>query len=192
MIACSRQVIVEENAHPDVTALRGLDRELADAFTRAGYHVDVRACMFASPESSAGRIPGDVYTIMTLKRPMTKKGIAGLDDFLTFAETATSDEGDFDDMEGISLAKYIDDQADMDHWVMRKRAHATLIHEAEMFSDDGYFGNEAYGAFLYTLASMEILPALRKGPPVRVGAEEEEEDEDEDDDEEEDEDEDED
>jgi hypothetical protein len=41
-----------------------------------------------------------------------------------------------------------------------------MIHVASMFSDDGYFGNEAYEAVLYTLAALEILPKTsRKKPP---------------------------
>jgi hypothetical protein len=30
-----------------------------------------------------------------------------------------------------------------------------MIHET-LFSDTGYFGNEAYEAFLYTLAALEV------------------------------------
>jgi hypothetical protein len=182
MIACTRQVIIEENAWPDVSALKGLDRDIAEVFGEAGFDVAVRACMFASQTSAESGMPdmGDVYQMMRLKKPITKKAIARFDDILTFSETLSSDEGDFegDEIENMSLARFIDDEIGMDHWIFRARAEATMIHEASMFSDDGYFGNEAYEAFIYTLAALEISPKTSKGPRPRPAVVDEHEDED--------------
>ena len=186
MIACSRQIIIEDNAWPEVSALKGMDRDIAEVFVEAGYDVTVRACMFASQINAHGGMPdmGDVYQMMRLKKPITKKAIQKFDDILTFAETLTSDEGEFeeDEVENMSLAKFIDDEIGMDHWVFRARAEATMIHAASMFSDDGYFGNEAYEAFLYTLAALEISHKTSRKKPARVVVEDDEDDEDEDDD----------
>ena len=52
----------------------------------------------------------------------------------------------------------------VERWVIRKAAGATLIHEAEMFSDDGYFGNEGYEAHIYTLAALEVTSGKRAAP----------------------------
>jgi hypothetical protein len=66
------------------------------------------------------------------------------------------------------LGPYILDQVAIENWVIRRAAGATLIHEAEMFSDDGYFGNEGYAAHIYTLAALEVTrgKGAAKKPPA--------------------------
>jgi len=190
MVACARQVIIEENAWPEVSALKGMDRDIAEAFIEAGFDVTVRACLFASQANVDGGLPNmdDVYQMMRLKKPITKKAIAKLDDIMTFAETVTGDDGNFEeeDINRMSLARFIDDEINTDQWVFRSRAEATMIHAASMFSDDGYFGNEAYEAFIYTLAALEISMKTKNGSPARRAPIVEDEDEDDEDDEDED------
>ncbi|MFT3698492.1 MAG: 2OG-Fe(II) oxygenase [Kofleriaceae bacterium] len=192
MIACSRQVVTEELAFPKIDALRGFDREIADAFKEAGFQVAVRACVFAvNAYETSSRSPQqrpalhDVFEVMRLKKPLTKKVVRGLDDSLmTFADHITSDDGDMDsdEMGNISLAKYIDDATRTDQWVVRAHAASTLVHECSMFSDDGYFGNEAYEALIYTLAALEIEPAGKRIKVQQDEPDDDEGDDDEDDD----------
>jgi nanoRNase/pAp phosphatase (c-di-AMP/oligoRNAs hydrolase) len=49
----------------------------------------------------------------------------------------------------------------MEHWIIRKRAAATVIYEG-MYSDTGYFGNEASMGHIYTLAALEVSRAKGK------------------------------
>ncbi len=169
MIACTRQVITRETAWPEVDDLRGLDRDIAEAFIEAGFDVTVRACLFTSERPEDGRAFPDITNVsevMRLRLPMTQKVIGKLGDVLTYAEEASDDSGEA--YVNASLARYIDDPIDIDQWVIRARAEATMIHEASMFSIDGWLGNEASEAFLYTLAALEISPKTRKQPATHV------------------------
>jgi hypothetical protein len=158
MIACTRHVITENQAQPPVKVLRGLDRDIADAFVDAGYDVTVRACVAACPsDGESQRFPdvGEMYAVQRLDKPLTPKVIASLDEVVTFSDEAEDDEGG--DLAAFSLAPYILDEVNLEQWVIRANAAATMIHEA-LFSDTGYFGNEAYEACIYTLAALEVTP----------------------------------
>ena len=158
MIACTRHVITDGKQPQPVTALRGFDRDLADVLVEAGYQVAVRACMTAEPIQSSERpprFPTDLWAIARLKKPVTTKDVAKFGDIVTFAETVSFDD-DYDDIEFTSLAPHILDHVPMQQWVVRANAAATMIHEADMFSEEGYFGNEGYDAFIYTLAALEV------------------------------------
>jgi hypothetical protein len=167
MIACTRHVIIDgKHAIESVEVLRGRDRDVADALIEAGLDVVVRACV-ASAESGGGgttspRFPrGETtYTIHRLKQPLTPKVIATFDEAMTFAADPTDDEGDAEGV--VSLAKYILDDIEIDRWLIREAADATLIHES-YFSDSGDFGNEGYEALIYSLAALEVtLPKKKK------------------------------
>jgi hypothetical protein len=62
----------------------------------------------------------------------------------------------------VLLGTYALDVAGSDHIVVRKRAAATAIYEG-LYSETGYFGNEALVGRLYTLAAIEV--SLRKAKP---------------------------
>jgi predicted 2-oxoglutarate/Fe(II)-dependent dioxygenase YbiX len=161
MIACSRLAIgAETEAAPPVNALRGMDRELAAVLAGLGYDVGVRACAVAS-EAGQGKPPrfpdpAELWTIQRLHRPLGPQVIGSLDAIVTFSDDAGDDEGG--DFSEFSLAEHILDEVRMDQWVVRESARATFLHEA-LCSDRGYFGNEAYQGWLYTLAALEVTPA---------------------------------
>ncbi|HEU0036166.1 MAG TPA: hypothetical protein VFQ53_36385 [Kofleriaceae bacterium] len=158
MIACTRQVItdVAKTATHSIQTLRGFDRDLADALVDAGYRVTVRSCICATPsEAAADRLASaELYSVARLARPLTPKAIESMDEVLTFAAEPESDEDE--DLSEYSLSPYILDEVQIDQWVIRDHAAATLVHEASCFSDTGYFGNEAYEACIYTLAALEV------------------------------------
>ena len=157
MIACARQVISDGKAAQPIEALRGTDRDVADALVAAGFKVGVRACITAAEleeEPDSGRFPplGEYDSMARLKEPVSGEHLASLE-VVTFAETADGD--DEEDLSDCSLAPYILDEIDVGRWVIRENAEATMIRET-LFSGTGYFGNEAYMAYLYTLAALEV------------------------------------
>ncbi|MDQ3368845.1 MAG: 2OG-Fe(II) oxygenase [Myxococcota bacterium] len=158
MIACARQVITDEHTQPlTLAGLRGLDRDLAEALVAAGFQVAVRSCIAAAPadDDTPARFPDvtELYSVSRLTAPLTPTIIGALEEVVTFAEEAEADEEE--DLGATSLAPYILDDIQLDQWVIRANAAATMIHEA-LFSESGYFGNEAYQAYLYTLAALEV------------------------------------
>ncbi len=176
MIACSRHVITDDKTEPqNIDVLRGFDRDIADLLAARGFDIAVRSCVTAMDvmDGGDGEERGSldtqrIYSISRLAKPLTAKAIAKFDDYcVTFAATA---EYDGEEMPASSYAPYILDQIPMAQWVIRKRAAATLIQAAEMFSEDGYFGNEGYEAHIYTLAALEVTPGKRKAAAKPVVA----------------------
>lgn len=163
MIACTRHVITSDAAQPQgLDVLRGLDRDIADVMARCGYQVAVRSCITAadayeaeqSEDRGARSLPVEtLYSIARLAKAIPPKVIANFDDTVTFGDSADY-EGE--EIDATALGPYILDQVEIDDWVIRANAAATLLHEAEMFSDDGYFGNEGYEAHIYALAAIEV------------------------------------
>jgi hypothetical protein len=170
MIACSRHVITDAQTQPQpIGMLRGMDRDLADAIAAAGLDVAVRACIAACPTNDAepGRFPdtGEMWAVSRLKKPLTAKAIAGLEDVATFGDSITNDEGE--EMKGQALGPFILDEVLLEQWVIRDTARATMLHQA-YFSETGYFGNEAYDAYIYTLAALEVTKHKPK-PTTKPG-----------------------
>ena len=166
MIACARQVIAEtanKGAVQSIDTLRGFDRDIADVLVAGGFDVVVRPCVFASESESTF----DAYSIARLQTPIPPKVLSKMDSVVTFSETADCDGEDMTE-HSTCLGPYILDQVAIENWVIRRAASATLIHEAEMFSDDGYFGNEGYAAHIYTLAALEVTrgKGAAKKPPA--------------------------
>lgn len=158
MIACTRHVIAEDKQPQPrpITTLRGIDRDLADALGECGYNVAVRECLAACQnDGDAPPFPtrDELYTLPRLKKPVAASTISGLE-LLTFAEDPEGDEGE--DLSEFSIAPFILDEVPIEQWVIRERAAATLLHESDCFSESGYFGNEAYGAYIYSLAALEV------------------------------------
>lgn len=160
MIACTRHVITDSAKQPQaIKTLRGVDRDVAEGLKAAGLSVVVRSCIAASPttEGEPAAFPDtqELWSVTRLAKPLTPKVIASLDDIVTFTDDASAD--DEEDLSAFSLAAYVLDEVPIERWVIRDNAKATMIHEA-LFSDSGYFGNEAYQAYLYTLAALEVEP----------------------------------
>ena len=167
MIACARQVIAEtanKAAVLPTTSLRGLDREIADVLVESGFDVCVRPCVLASESESgsgSGAFGGELYDIARLKALLTPKIIRKMDEVVSFGDTADYDGEDMSDS-AACLGPFILDLVPMTQWVIRAHADATLIAETEMFSNDGYFGNEGFAAHIYSLAALEVTRG--KGP----------------------------
>jgi hypothetical protein len=170
MIACTRHVITDDKTQlQSIEVLRGTDREIADLLVERGFSVAVRSCVTATDsynQEAASQLRTEaLYSISRLSKPITPKVIAKLDDYcVTFAESASYDG---EDMPASSLAPYILDTIPIAQWAIRKSAAATLIHEAEMFSEDGYFGNEGHEAHIYTLAALEVTKRKAKKTPAK-------------------------
>ena len=156
MIACTRPVITKDPEQPQpITTLRGLDRELADLLSEAGYRVAVRACVVAVPvDPPPPRRPPwlEVYSVARLRRELPADVIAGLAPSVSFRDQHTSYT------ETSSLEPYIEGETDTQtQWVIRGRAAMTALRAAEL-ADDGFFGNSAFAGFLYALAALEVWP----------------------------------
>jgi len=166
MIACTRHVITDgSSALQEVDVLRGMDREIADLLIDAGHKVNVRSCITAT-ESDSG-FGTDLWSISRLSKPIPPKEFAKADDCVTFGDSA---DYDGEEMPALNLGKYILDAISTEQWVIRKNAATTLACEAEMFSEDGYFGNEGYEAHIYTLAALEVLPGKGKKTVAKKAA----------------------
>jgi hypothetical protein len=166
MIACTRHVIAMDGEQPQgIETLRGADREIADVLVSCGFAVNVRTCIAArSAEYDEPGTPprfhgdgdsdGEVF-FGRLGRPLLDGDLAELLACVTFEAQAYGDGGGYDDSEASSLAPYLVDTVPVESWVIRTTAAATLLRAIE-FSDDGYVGNNAYEAYLYKLAALEV------------------------------------
>ena len=154
MIVCTRHVIIDDPKQvKPIAALRGSDRDVADVLVEAGFNVVVRACIAASdPQEVATRFPSDIeWTGARLVRPLPSK----LRDVVTYDPEPSSDDGEIPEQHISILAPYLAPSTTRPTWLVRQTASATAIHQA-LFSANGYFGNEAYDAFLYSLAALEV------------------------------------
>jgi len=179
MIACSRHVIApnQPGAQPrELDTLRGMDRDLADLFVACGLAVAVRTCIAATPveEATTPRsLSSELTDIARLARDLPPKVVEQLGDAVVFCDASEVRSGEDDDEPSASsLASYLVDEQPDHEWIIRASAAATLIHEA-LFSSTGYFGNEYFDAYLYTLAALEVTIGnleQRKlaAPPVPV------------------------
>ena len=159
LIACTRQIVTDGKQPQPIDSLRGTDREIADTFIEAGYDVAVRACLVGdNAEGKAPRFPdrAQFWGITRLSSALPATVVAGMDSIVSFTDSVESDEEyDEADMEACLLGKYVLDSVDADQWVIRKRAAAEVIYEG-MYSETGYFGNEASIGHIYTLAALEV------------------------------------
>lgn len=163
MIPCTRLAVCLDDATVlSLDVLRGADRELADALTRAGLTVRVRACLAArdredgsdaSPPQLTARWLSDV-AFARLARPLTEADLAGRRPCVTFV-APVGDGGGYFEHEVTSWEALLDAPLPAERWLVRRTAAATLVSELE-FAGDGYVGNAAYEAFLYRLAALEV------------------------------------
>jgi hypothetical protein len=162
LVACTRQIITDGKQPQSIDTLRGTDREIADAFADAGFDVAVRACLVGDDrEGEAPRFPdpAHVWGITRLTTALPDAVVAGMDEIVSFTDTIEDDEESHEeDMNASLLGKYVLDVVETSQWVIRKRAAATAIYEG-MYSETGYFGNEASLGHIYTLAAIEVTRA---------------------------------
>ena len=168
-IACTRQIVTDGKQPQPIDSLRGTDREIADAFVEAGYNAAVRACLIGDDEEgNAPRFPNtaNIWGITRLAKALDKTPLPD-DTMVTFSDSVDADEYGSEDVEATILGDYVLDMVDMEHWVIRKRAAATVIYEG-IYSETGYFGNEASIGHLYTLAAIEVTPAKKAAPKKKA------------------------
>ena len=156
MIACTRQIVTDGTQPQSIDTLRGTDREIADTFLEAGFSVAVRACIVGDNEEGGNpRFPDptQIYGIARLSKALPDTLMA--DTMVSFTDSVDADEYGSEDTDATLLGEYILDQIEMERWVIRKRAAATVVYEG-IYSDTGYFGNEASIGHIYTLAALEV------------------------------------
>jgi hypothetical protein len=166
MIACTRLAIGDESATElSVGALRGGDRELADALVAAGWRVRVRACLVARDcEDGSEALPAKLrprgwqeVSFVRLVRPFTEADLAMRRDCVTFVPP-WGDGGGYLEHEVTSLESHLDKPLPAERWLVRRTAAATFVCALE-FAGDGFVGNGAYDAYLYRLAALEVTRA---------------------------------
>jgi hypothetical protein len=150
-VPCARRVIVEKGkSSAPIDALRDVDRDLAEAARARRLDVDVVPFIGAAHEPrKRGWLDADDYA--RLSRPLTQAEAAALEETITFANEATSDE--FDDVDASTLGRFI---ASQDVIVLaRPAAQSSLLAEG-IFSATGHFGNEHYDALLYEFVALRV------------------------------------
>ena len=160
MIACTRQIVTDGTQPQSIDTLRGTDREIADTFRDAGFDVKVRACVAGDNDEGTRRpFPNtaELWAITRLSKALPDEVVAGMDALVSFTDSVDADDEIPDDVDlgATLLGEYVLDAVEMDRWVIRKRAAATVIYEG-MYSETGYFGNEASMGNIYSLAALEI------------------------------------
>ena len=160
-VPCARQVIDGDAPGPlSPSALRGADRDLADALVEAGYRVAVRPCLAArrlddlvhTTRKDWDATAPDVY-LARLDAPFTDEDVDALRDGVTFVRAMTDGGGLLDDETSdlSSVCEAIPDDA----WLARPASIATFLAQRE-FCDYGLVGNDAVDSFLYRLVALEI------------------------------------
>jgi hypothetical protein len=154
LIPCTRLVITDGTQPQAVDTLRGTDREIADVLEECGFTVKVRACLLGSESATPFASPASYpWAIQRLKAPIPQDVIDGMDVVVSFTDDAAADE-DYD-FESTNLGAYVQDWVQTQSCILRKTSAATKIYEG-MYSETGYFGNEASDGLLYTLAALEV------------------------------------
>jgi len=160
-VPCARHVILRDGQQASsVDDLRGVDRDLADAFVKAGYRVTVRVCLAArrleelvhTTNPAWDATAPEVY-LARLRGPFTDDDVRALRDGVTFVP-ASPDGGGLLDHETSDLSDLCDaipDQA----WLARPASIATFLTQRE-FCEYGLVGNDAADSFLYRLVCLEV------------------------------------
>lgn len=170
MIACTRQIVTDGSQPQPIDSLRGTDREIAETFLDAGFGVTVRACIAGDDEEGGNpRFPSmeNLWAITRLKTALPDKPMG--DGLVSWTDSVEEDEYGSDDEGATLLGEYILDFVQMDRWVVRKRAAATVVYEG-MYSETGYFGNEGSIGHIYTLAALEVTKGGKAAPKPKPAA----------------------
>lgn len=160
-VPCARAVIgVESSTASSLDALRGSDRDLAEAFVAAGYRVTVRACLaarrlqdFVRPTSHTWDATAPEVYLARLDGSFTDDDASALRDGVTFVP-AMPDGGGLLEHETSDLSDLCDAIPD-DAWLARPASTATFLAERE-FCEYGLVGNDAADTFLYRLVCLEV------------------------------------
>jgi hypothetical protein len=160
LIACTRHIVTDGTQPQSIDTLRGTDREIADVFVEAGFQVAVRACIAGGGDNDVEGAMDDIqdlYGVARLAKAIPASVIADMDSAVSFTDEIDMEEYAEDGVEpgGVTLGGYIHDHTDLANWVIRPRARATAIYEG-MYSETGYFGNEASYGHIYALAAIEV------------------------------------
>ncbi len=160
-VPCARHVIVRDGQQTSsVDDLRGADRDLADAFVKAGYRVTVRVCLAArrleelvQTTSRAWDATAPEVYLARLRGPFTDDDVRALRDGVTFVP-AMPDGGGLLEHETSDLSEVCD--AIPDHaWLARPASIATYLAQRE-FCEYGLVGNDAADSFLYRLVALQV------------------------------------
>lgn len=162
MIPCTRHVIgPDDQLVHGLDALRGTDRDIADALVQAGFAVVVRTCLAAREHECVPdpaprlRYAGyDDVAFARLATPFLQADVEKLECCATFVRPSGDGGGYFED-EVSDLRPYLDEELPHENWLVRRTAAATLLCDIE-FATDGYVGNCACDAYLYKLAALEV------------------------------------
>ncbi len=162
MIPCTRHVIgLDDQLVHGLDALRGTDRDIADALVGAGFAVVVRTCLAARDhEHNPEPVPRlryagyDDVAFARLASHFLQADVERLEPCATFVRPC-GDGGGYFEEEVSDLRPYLDEGLPHANWLVRRTAAATLLCDIE-FATDGFVGNGACDAYLYKLAALEV------------------------------------
>jgi hypothetical protein len=160
IVPCERLVVAsDERTEPLArTMLRGHDAAIARTFERCGIEVRVIELLIPSEADVGGPefpLPADI--VYRLRRPIPASVLATCE-ALSFEDDVDTEE--YGPMSTASIESYVEPtELDACHWLVRRAAGAKLVYEG-IYSQTGYFGNEAGDGLLYVAAALELhLPA---------------------------------
>jgi len=160
LVACAREIIGIDGPQPlQIEALRGVDRDLADALLEAGFEVTVRACLAAreleeEPDAThAWDMTAQNLYFARLREPFTDRDAQELLAAVTFVP-ASCDGGGYLEDETSDLSDRCD-AIPTENWLLRPGSIATFVAQRD-FSHYGLVGNDAPTSFLYKLAALEV------------------------------------
>jgi len=159
-IPCTRMIVASTGGLADLDALRGVDRAIAETFSRCGATLHVSDLLIPTSDrrkAKADAFPHDFYGAVEMAQPIPEAVLAA--SALSFTDDASGDgdgDGDAEDVASLEpyLGKWISggDEA----WLVRERAHAKLVYEG-MYSETGYFGNEGSDGHIYQCAVLVVV-----------------------------------
>ncbi|MEO8550187.1 MAG: 2OG-Fe(II) oxygenase [Kofleriaceae bacterium] len=160
VIACAREVIGIDDPQPlPLSALRGVDRDLAETLLEHGFAVTVHSCLAAREvddrpaQTTAWDMTAHETHLATLRRPFTDEDAAALLEAVTFVQ-ASCDGGGYSEDETSDLSDRVD-AIEPGNWLLRPGSFATFLAKRD-FSYYGLVGNDAPETYLYKLAALEV------------------------------------
>lgn len=160
VIPCARQVIGVDDPQPlSLSALRGIDLDLAVTLLENDFDVTVRACLAAREiedhpvETTAWDMTAHETHLATLRRPFTAEDAAQLLDAVTFVQ-ASCDGGGHMEEDTSDLSDRVD-AIEPENWLLRPGSFATFLAKRD-FSSYGFVGNDSPETYLYKLAALVV------------------------------------
>ena len=155
VVPCERLVVASnERTEPLTRAmLRGSDVAIARTFERCGIAVEVIEVLLATSDEEPrafSRSDGSVYRVA---RPIPSSVLADCE-ALSLNDTIDIEDEDEDPVHTTSIESYVElTDLDVREWIVRRAAGAKLIYEG-LYSETGYFGNEACDGLVYVAAAL--------------------------------------